>query len=235
MILYIIKEMIKHLSNLLFVNIGLVFLLRKRSGPEYNIKLVKQSILDVVISATVIGLVFVFISISLLITIKWDKNMLVVLAGVLISFGTGRQIFATSLDTVTTSMNGFLSSWASILHLLAKDRLSTPAWRSIEVHIELLLFGKEIQYDPPSPFDDMNVRADPQQIYRYLNAHRAELGYQDLITDEEYSSIAFAQYATGYLIEKLRIYLKLVELQERVGGVNTVILIAAGTLIWLFS
>jgi hypothetical protein len=37
------------------------------------------------------------------------------------------------------------------------------------------------------------------------------------------------------MIEKLKIYVELEELQERSGGVNSVILIALGTLIWLIS
>jgi hypothetical protein len=227
--------MTRHLANLSFINVGLVFLLHKRSESEYKIKLVKQPIQDVIISAALIGIAFVFISIFFLIILKWDKNMLVVLAGILISFGTGRQIFATALDTVTTNMNGFLSSWASTLHLLTRDKLTTSEWRSIEIQIELILFGKGIQYDLPAELDSMGIKADPQQLYKYLNDHKEELEYLDSITNDDSSSIAFAQYATKHLRQKLGIYLQLLEVQERVGGVNTIILIAAGTLIWLFS
>ena len=41
---FIIKEMVKHLGNLLFVNGVFTFLVRKRtkSGAEYNIKLIGQ-------------------------------------------------------------------------------------------------------------------------------------------------------------------------------------------------
>jgi hypothetical protein len=227
--------MIKHLCNLLFINAGLIFLLRKGSGSEYRINLVIQPIRDIIISATVIGIAFVFISILFLFLIKWDKNMMVVLAGVLISFGTGRQIFASALDTVTSSMNGFLSSWASTLHLLAKSRVESQEWRSIETHAELILFGKHIQYDPPARLGDVRTDIKPKEIYKYLNDHREELGYPYSIADEDNSYIAFAQYATKHLRKKLHIYLQLMELQEKVGGVNTVILIATGTLIWLFS
>lgn len=132
-------------------------------------------------------------------------------------------------------MNGFLSSWVSTLYLLAKDKLMTPEWRSIEIQIELILFGKGIQYDPPAKFGDIGIKADPKQIYKYLNDHKEELEYLDSITNDDYSSMAFAQYATKQLRGKIRIYLQLLEVQERVGGVNTIILIAAGTLIWLFS
>jgi hypothetical protein len=41
---FIMKEMVKHLVNLLFVNAPFIFLVRKRtkSGAEYNIKLIGQ-------------------------------------------------------------------------------------------------------------------------------------------------------------------------------------------------
>lgn len=70
------------------MNVGLVFLLNKRSGSEYKIELVKQPIRDVVISAASIGIIFVFISIFFLIILEWHRNMMLVLAGILISFGT---------------------------------------------------------------------------------------------------------------------------------------------------
>ena len=49
------------------------------------------------------------------------------------------------------------------------------------------------------------------------------------------SCLAFFQYATKQMREKLQIYDELDDLQERSGGVNAVILIALGTLIWLIS
>ena len=41
-VIFIVKEMVKHLGNLLFVNALFIFLIRKRtkSGAEYNIKLI---------------------------------------------------------------------------------------------------------------------------------------------------------------------------------------------------
>jgi hypothetical protein len=235
MIIYIIKEMTKHLTNLLLINVGLVFLLRKNSTSEYKLKLVKQPIRDVVTSAAFIGITLTLIPLFFLIVLKWDKNMLVVIAAVLISFGTGRQIFATALDTVTTNMSGFLSSWASTLHFLTEDKLMTPEWRSIEIQVELILFGKGIHYTPPAKLDGTGIKADPQQLYKYLNDHKEELEYVGSITNDDSSYIAFAQYATKHLRHKMQIYLQLLEVQERVGGVNTIVLIAAGTFIWLFS
>src|SRR6476620_116157 len=138
---FVIKEMVKHLVNLLFVNGLFLFLVRKRtkSGAEYNIKLIGQPTNYFKYSAAVIGISFTVIAI--LIVMVFTQNLMILIAAVFISLGTGRQIFASALDVVTTNLNAFVSSWASILLLLAKNRLmvTTTDWRSIESRVELIL------------------------------------------------------------------------------------------------
>ena len=161
---------------------------------------------------------------------------MIVIAAVFISLGTGRQNFASALDVVTTNLNTFLSSWASTLLLLAKNRLmvTTTDWRSIERRIELILVSRGLGYNLPVKLD--GVKPESQQILlEYLDEHKWELEYQQPITDDDSSCLAFVQYATKKMKEKLQIYDDLEELQERSGGVNAVILIALGTLIWLVS
>ena len=233
---FIIKEMVKHLVNLLFVNAIFIFLVRKRtkSGAEYNIKLIGQPTNYFKFSAAVIGLSSAVIAI--LIVIIFSQNVMIVIAAVFISLGTGRQTFASALDVVTTNLNDFLSSWASTLLLLAKNRLTltTTDWRSIESRVELILFSRGLTYSLP---DKLNgVKPESQQILiEYLDEHKWELEYQQAITYDDSSCLAFVQYATKQMREKLQIYDELEELQERSGGVNAVILIALGTLIWLIS
>ena len=161
---------------------------------------------------------------------------MIVIAAVFISLGTGRQIFASALDVVTTNLDAFLSSWASTLLLLAKNRLmvTTTDWRSIERRIELILMSRGLEYNLPAKLD--RVKPESQQILlEYLDEHKWELEYQQAITYDDSSCLAFVQYATKQMREKLQIYDELEELQERSGGVNAVILIALGTLIWLIS
>ena len=229
------KEMVKHLVNLLFVNGIFIFLVRKRtkSGAEYNIKLIGQPTNYFQSSAAVVGISFAVI--APLIVFVFNQNVLVVIAAVFISLGTGRQIFASALDVVTTNLNVFLSSWASTLLLLAKNRLmvTTTEWRSIERQVELILNSTR-QYNLPVKLD--GIKPESQQVLlEYLDEHKWELEYQQAITYDDSSCLAFAQYATKQMIEKLRIYYELEDLQERNGGVNAVILIALGTLIWLIS
>ena len=233
---YIMKEMVKHLGNLLFVNGVFTFLVRKstKSAAEYNIKLIGQPTNYFKLSAAVIGISFVVIAI--LIVIVFDQNVMVIIAAVFISFGTARQIFASALDVVTTNLNAFLSSWTSTLLLLAKNRpmVTTTDWRSIERRIELILMSRGLGYDLPVKLE--GVKPESQQILlEYLDEHKWELECQQAITDDDSSSLAFVQYATKQMREKLQIYDELEELQERSGGVNAVILIALGTLIWLIS
>lgn len=62
---FIMKEMVKHLVNLLFVNALFIFLVRKKtkSGAEYNIKLIGQPTNYFKFSAAVIGISFMVIAI----------------------------------------------------------------------------------------------------------------------------------------------------------------------------
>ena len=100
-----------------------------------NIKLIGLPIYYYKFCAAVIGMLFDVIAILIVFTIEIDIDIMVVIAALFICIGTGRQIFASALDVVTTNLNAFLSSWASTLLLLAKNRLmvTTTDWRSIEV------------------------------------------------------------------------------------------------------
>ncbi len=233
---FIMKEMVKHLVNLLFVNALFIFLVRKRtkSGTEYNIKLIGQPTNYFKNSAAAIGLSFAVIAI--LIVVVFSQNVMIIIAAVFISLGAGRQIFASALDVVTTNLNAFLSSWASTLLLLAKNRMMvTPTdWRSIESQFEQMLISRRLEYNLPVKLD--GVKPESQQILlEYLDEHKWELEYQQAITYDDSSCLAFFHYATKQMREKLQIYDELEDLQERSGGVSAVILIALGTLIWLIS
>jgi hypothetical protein len=233
---FVIKEMFKHLANLLFVNALFIFLVRKRtkSGAQYNIKLIGQPTNYFKYSAAVIGISFAVFAI--LIVMVFTQNVMILIAAVFISLGTGRQIFASAMDVVTTNLNAFVSSWASTLLLLAKNRLmvTTTDWRSIESRVELILISRRLEYNLPVKLDGVTPES-PQILLEYLDEHKWELEYQQAITDDDSSCLAFVQYATKQMREKLQIYDELDDLQERSGGVNAVILIAVGTLIWLIS
>jgi hypothetical protein len=229
------KEMVKHLVYMLFVNALFIFIVHKRtkSGAEYNIKLISQPTQYFKFSAAVIGLSSAVIAI--LIVIVFDQNIMIVIAAVFISLGTGRQIFASALDVITTNLNDFLSSWASTLLLLAKNRpmVTTTDWCSIESQVDLILISTR-KYNLPAKLK--GVKPESQQILlEYLDEHKWELECQQAITDDDSSYHAFFQYATKKMREKLQLYDELEDLQERSGGVNAVILIALGTLIWLIS
>ena len=233
---FVMKEMVKHLANLLFVNALFIFLVRKRtkSGAEYNIKLIGQPTNYFIFGAAVIGISFAVIAI--LIVMVFTQNVMILIAAVFISLGTGRQIFASALDVVTTNLNAFVSSWASTLLLLAKNRLmaTTTDWHSIESRVELILISRRLEYNLPVKLDGVTPKSQ-QILLEYLDEHKWELGCQQAITDDDSSCLAFFQYATKQMREKLQIYDELEDLQERSGGVNAVILIALGTLIWLIS
>ena len=88
---FVIKEMVKHLLNLLFVNGLFIFLVRKntKSGAQYNIKLIGQPTNYFKFGAAIIGLSFAVIAI--LIVMVFTQNIMILIAAVFISLGTGRQ------------------------------------------------------------------------------------------------------------------------------------------------
>jgi hypothetical protein len=232
---FVIKEMTKHLANLVFVNALFIFVFRKGTkSAGYNIKLIGQPTDYFKLGAAVIGASFAVISI--LIVMALSQNVLIIIAAVFISLGAGRQLFASALDVVTSNLNAFVSSWASTLLLLAKNRpmASTTDWSSIGIRVEMIIFSRRLEYNLPVKLD--GVTPESQQILlEYLDEHKWELECQQAITDDDSSCRAFFQYATEKMKEKLKIYDELEDLQERSGGVNAVILIALGTLIWLIS
>ena len=235
---FVMKEMVKHLFHLVLINALSLFVVRKRtkSGAEYNIKLIGLPIYYYKSCAAVIGMLFDVIAILIVFTIEIDIDIMVVIAALFICIGTGRQIFASALDVVTTNLNAFLSSWASTLLLLAKNRLmvTTTDWRSIESRVELILMSRGLEYNLPVKLE--GVKPESQQILlEYLDEHKWELEYQQAITDDDSSCLAFFEYSTKKMREKLQICDELEDIQERSGGVNAIILIAVGTLIWLIS
>jgi len=194
--------MVKHLVNLLFVNGVFVFLVHKRSNSkaEYNIKLIRQQTNNIKFSAAVIGTWSTVTAI--LIVMAFHQDLMIVIAAIFISLGTGRQIFASALDVVTTNLNAFVSSWTSTLLLLAKNRLmvTTTDWRSIEIRVEMILISRRLEYNLPVKLD--GVTPESQQILlEYLDEHKWELEYQEDITNDNSSCLAFFHYATKQLRE----------------------------------
>ena len=227
--------MLSHLAVLILVNTVYISLHRigkSSSHVEYDFKLVKQKMQDVLISAAAIGFSFGALAFLLVLMIQWNQNVLVVIAAFFISVGMARQIVSAALDAVTTDMNAFLSSWVSTLHLLAKDRQRSE-WRLIEDRVEMILLGEKLEYDLPVKLH--GVKPNSPDVYKYLNERKWELEYQHDITSEDHSCLAFAQHALKHMRDMLNVYDQLQEVQERTEAVNNVILIAIGTLIWLIS
>jgi len=107
-------------------------------------------------------------------------------------------------------------------------------WSSIETRIQMMIFSRRLEHNLPVKLDKVTPESQ-QKLLEYLDEHKWELECQQAITDDDSSCNAFFQYATEKMREKLQIYDELEDLQERSGGVNSVILIALGTLVWLIS
>jgi len=232
MIAYIVKEMLRHLVVRLILSATFVVLRQRKHVTEYNIRLNKLKERDVLVSAALLGIFFSAITIAFVASIKGGMNELVVAAGVLLSIGLSQQIMSIGIDAVTTSLNGFVSSWNSVLYSLAKQK-EKPEWRFIENEAHQVFIYPHIVYVLPPELDELKVAS--AKIIKYLDEHKAEIDYPHKVYDDEPSLLSFAQYTTEYLRDRMRVYDRLLNIQQRTGNVNPVVFIALGTLIWLLS
>jgi len=231
-IAYIVREMLKHLVVRLILSATFVVLRQRKPVTEYNTRLIKLKERDILVSAALLGIFFSAITIAFVASIKGGTNELTVAAGVLLSIGLSQQIMSIGIDAVTISLNGFMSSWNSVLYSLAKQR-SNPQWRFIENEAHQVFIYPHIVYVLPPELDELKVGS--AKIIKYADEHKAEIDYPQKIYDEESSLLSFAQYATDYLRDRLHVYDRLSNIQQRTGNVNPVVFIALGTLIWLLS
>ena len=81
--------------------------------------------------------------------------------------------------------------------------MTTTDWRSIESRVELILISRGLGYNLPVKLE--GVKPESQQILlEYLDEHKWELEYQQAITDDDSSSLAFVQYATKQMKRSCR-------------------------------
>ena len=232
MIAYIVKEMLRHLVLRLVLSATFVVLRQRKPVTEYNTSLIKLKERDVLVSAASLGIFFSAVTIAFVASSKGGTNEMVVAAGVLLSIGLSQQIMSIGIDAVTTNLNGFLSSWNSVVYLLAKQR-GNPEWRFIENEANQVFIYPHIVYVLPPELDELKVAS--AKIIKYVDEHKAEIDYPQKIYDEEPSLLSFAQHAIEYLRDRLHTYDRLSNMQQRTGNVNPVVFISLGTLIWLLS
>lgn len=229
---YILKEMLQHLLVRLVSTVVMVDLLRRKDDTKYNMRLISQKERTIAINAMVLGVAFGAIAIWLVFLIKGAENELIVIAGILLSFGLIQQIVSVGLDTATMNMGRFMSSWNSVLNALAR-KWDTQEWRKLRDETEEIFVFPQITYAIPS-----TIRKDPsiEAITSYVHEHRWELAHpQTVFEHDEKSLLSFSKYAIDFLRERLDVYNRLLTMQQRTGTVNPVVFVAVGTLIWLLS
>jgi len=232
MIAYIVKEMLRHLIIRLTLSATFVALRKKKPATEYNIKLIRMKELEILVSAALIGVSFAILTIWLVVMIKGGASALIVAAGVLLSIGLSQQIMSISIDLITVNLNAFISAWSSMVYLLSKQR-PAPEWRFIENEIHPVFFYPHIVYTLPRELDEPKIGSAP--LIKYVDEHKAEIDYPQAIYNDEPSLLSFAQYATEYIRDRLNVFDRLSNVQQRAGAINPVVFVALGTLIWLLS
>lgn len=231
---YILKEMLIHLIFRLTSTVTLVSLLEKQSESEYKMTLIMQKERTLVINAMVLGIAFGVLAIWLVVAIKGFDNIMVLVAGVLLSFGLMQQLVSVGLDAVTTNIGRFLSAWNSALYALAKMKSSeSEGWSVLRAEAEEIFIMPQLVYSLPEP-----IRRQPtiNSISEYIDKRRWELEYPETVFHhDEKSLFSFAEYAVSFLRDRLDAYDKLLTMQQRTGTINPIVFIALGTLVWLIS
>ena len=230
---YIIKEMLRHLVVRVVLSATFIALRQRRSPREYNIDLIWREEREIITSAAIIGIVFGVLTTWLVVMIKGDDSILIVIAGILLSIGLSQQVMSISLDAITVSLNGFISSWNSVFNLLAKQRAKAE-WRFIENETHQIFINPHVIYLLPSELDE--PKPSMEKITKYLDEHRWELKFPLVkLYHDEPSLLSFSQHSIEYLRDRLHVADRLFNIQQRSGAVNPVMFIALGTLIWLLS
>lgn len=234
---FVIKEMLQHLVVRLALTATLVDLVKKKENhTNYNMNLIRQNERTIILNAMLLGIAFGAIAIWLVFSIKGDdENMMIVVAGILLSLGLMQQIISIALDAVTISLSRFLSTWNSVINLLAKQK-TTPEWHVIRDETEEIFIFPQVSYSlPPGISKTIDPNAADKTV-RYIAEHRWELSYpQANFPGDEKSLVSFAQYAIEFLRGRLNMYDRLSTIQYRTGSINPVVFVALGTLIWLLS
>lgn len=194
--------------------------------------LITQKERTIALNAMVLGVAFGALAIWLVLVIKGAENALIVIAGILLSFGLIQQIVSVGLDTATMNMGRFMSLWNSVLNVLAK-KWETREWRQVRDETEEIFVFPNITHALPSQIkNDMSI----EKISSYIDARRWELAHpQTVFEHDEKNLLSFSRYAIDFLRERLDVYNRLLTMQQRTGTVNPVVFVAAGTLVWLLS
>lgn len=233
---FVIREMLQHLAFRLASTAALVGLLHIESGTKYDMNLIRQKERTLVLNVMLLGIAFGAIAIWLVFAIKADDGSLMILAaGVLLSLGLMQQIISLALDAVTTSLSRFLSTWNSIINLLAKQKTAAE-WRAVQTETEEIFIFPQLSYSLPAGISKATDASAAEKTINYIAEHRWELAYpQANFSGDEKSLLSFAKYAIDFLRERLDVYDRLSTIQYRTGSVNPVVFVALGTLIWLLS
>ena len=108
----VLKEMMQHLIVRLALTVTLVELVKKKEDQSrYNMNLIKQKERTIILNAMLLAIIFGAVAIWFVFYIKGDDgNLMIMVAGILLSLGLMQQVISIALDAVTTTW--FSSSMA---------------------------------------------------------------------------------------------------------------------------
>lgn len=221
---YIIIAMFKHVARTVFPTVII-----KDIKSIYDIRLIKINEREVILNAILIATIFFVIAAALIVYIRGD-HILITFAGLLLATAFAQQLISVCIDTVTTNLNNFISSWNSILYTLSRIRKGDE-WRYVENESNRIFIYPHIIYTLPNVINEPKISST--KLIKYLVEHKDEIDYPHTIYDFEPSLLAFSQYVIEHLHSKLLLYDRLTNIQQITGTVNPILFLAIGEIIWL--
>ena len=165
---------------------------------------------------------------------------LVLVAGIFLSIGISQQIISVCLNTAADDLQLYVSRWTTIVDYLSQIHIDQHTvtsisdkaeWQDVNEHISQLYISPFITNDLPHGLDSPNSL---DIILNFIDEYHDEFDYPVEINSES-GQLAFSQHMVSYLHSKLLFHDRLNTLQAKSGGVDSILPIAIGTLIWLLS
>lgn len=225
---YVIGAMVRHIVRIV---ISTVFLTYTDSKSKYDVRLAKVNAKAVMVSAALIGVIFLSITTFLVVYIK-GSAIIITIAGIIISIGFAQQLVSIGIDAISTNFNNFISTWNSVLYMLSRIRKGDE-WRYVENESDRIFIYPHIIYSLPKTINEPKVSTS--KLIKYIQEHQHEVNYPHSVYDFEPSLLSFSQYLIEYLHNKLLLYDTLIDIQQRTSGVNPILFLAIGEIIWLLA
>ncbi len=180
------------------------------------------------------GIVFILF---LILILNFLEGMVLV-AGIFLSIGISQQVISVCINTAADDLQLYISRWTTIVDYLSQLHIAQHTvtsisdkaeWQDVHEHTSQLYISPFITNELPS---DLISSTSLDDLLSFIDDYQNEFDYPVEINSES-GQLSFSQHMVSYLHSKLLFHDRLNTLQAKSGGVDSILPIAIGTLIWL--